>query len=665
MVQRAPIDVRAHYQTVSDDNPWPGLLAYNEADKKYFHGRRAESDQLFRLVMREPLTVMFGLSGLGKSSLIQAGLFPLLRQGRVLPVYIRLDFSPGHPDLASQTLAAISAAAVSGEAEAPAGEKDQTLWAYFHRKEADFWSRQNRLLMPLLVFDQFEELFTLGMADSARADACEQFVHQLGDLIEGRPPADLKKQLDLHPENAGAYAFSRHHYKVLISLREDFLADLEGFRQVIPSIFRNRMRLHRMNGRAALEVVAHARHLIDPSVAEQVVRFVAAKAPDTALEKIELEPALLSVLCRELNIRRRKRGEPRITHDQFRGSQEEILRGFYERSLQDLGPEIRDLVEEKLLTVSGFRDSMALENALTIEGVTRIDIDRLVDRRLVRKENSAGVQRIELTHDVLTRVIADSRKERRERENERTREAALEKYQIKIREQERVQRLEDRAKSARRLLLLLIAAVVMCIMAVSMGTLAFFQRNLAMDQNLKAKRSANMAEIAKGEAVKQQILAKKEADNAVKARAEAEEQRDLAGRRLERITDGIALRQAVLSGNIDTTRWSKYIHSEITFLAKATPMGFKTGSGKDVYKFEVFPDVTSVPGGFDAIAFITYRMDHPTFRNTLLTTGPDRRFRASYDGWGCLNQVYALVEYDDVEKDPSLVDFNMCRLLGW
>ena len=85
--------------TVSIDNPWPGLLAFRETDQGYFQGRRRETDDLFRLVMRERLVVFFGLSGLGKSSLLQAGLFPLLRREQLFPVYLRLDFSPERPDL--------------------------------------------------------------------------------------------------------------------------------------------------------------------------------------------------------------------------------------------------------------------------------------------------------------------------------------------------------------------------------------------------------------------------------------------------------------------------------------------------------------------------------------------------------------------------------------
>ena len=121
-----------------------------------FFGREQEAAELHRLVMRERLTVLFGLSGLGKSSLLQAGLFPLVRLADVFPVYIRLDFTPALPDFFAQITNAIVGAAAAADIEAPPVGQSTTLWEYFHRREADFWSRRNRPMMPLLVFDQFE-----------------------------------------------------------------------------------------------------------------------------------------------------------------------------------------------------------------------------------------------------------------------------------------------------------------------------------------------------------------------------------------------------------------------------------------------------------------------------------------------------------------------------
>src|ERR1041384_4729928 len=71
-------------------SPYLGLRSFSEADRELFHGREAESDELFHLVQRDTLSVVFGMSGLGKSSLLRAGLFPRLRDAGLLPIIVRL-----------------------------------------------------------------------------------------------------------------------------------------------------------------------------------------------------------------------------------------------------------------------------------------------------------------------------------------------------------------------------------------------------------------------------------------------------------------------------------------------------------------------------------------------------------------------------------------------
>ena len=78
---------------VDAQHPWPGLAPYDAASGAWFKGRDEEAAELFRLIRLAPLTVLYGASGLGKSSLLQAGLFPRLRAEHFLPVYLRLDFS--------------------------------------------------------------------------------------------------------------------------------------------------------------------------------------------------------------------------------------------------------------------------------------------------------------------------------------------------------------------------------------------------------------------------------------------------------------------------------------------------------------------------------------------------------------------------------------------
>jgi len=414
------------FQGVSAEHPWPGLMPFTEDAQAFFHGRDAEAAELLRLIKREPLTVLFGQSGLGKSSLLNAGLFPRLRQEDFLPVYIRLEISRAAPAPALQARTILASNLERHGVDARPPRDDETLWEYFHATDVDFWSARNRLLTPVLVFDQFEEIFTLGRHDEQLRGRCRAFVEELGDLVENRAPDAVARRLEDNPDLAARLDFGKRNCKTLLSFREDFLPDFEGLRRQIRSIMQNRMRLTRMNGTQALEAItASGGQLVAPGVAERIMEFVAGpraagggeSGPDTS--HYEIEPALLSLVCRELNNKRIATARAQITADLIAsGAQQEIIADFYQRSVSDLDQRVRIFVEDQLLTESGYRDSYALEDALRLPGVTQEAVDALVARRLLRLDERFGVLRVELTHDVLTRVVRDSRDHRQAREAE-------------------------------------------------------------------------------------------------------------------------------------------------------------------------------------------------------------------------------------------------------
>src|SRR5262249_47526277 len=127
------------------ESPWLGLHSFTEEDRSFFFGRRDELDDLYERVLDRPLSILFGQSGLGKSSLLQAGLVPRLRGTGFLPVFVRLDHEPDAPALEFQLLdhlrraleaegfrehaAALSRVLTKGT-EAPNGST--TLWCLFH-----------------------------------------------------------------------------------------------------------------------------------------------------------------------------------------------------------------------------------------------------------------------------------------------------------------------------------------------------------------------------------------------------------------------------------------------------------------------------------------------------------------------------------------------------
>jgi serine/threonine protein kinase len=62
--------------------PYRGLQAFREEDAAFFHGREAFAEKLLGAVLRQELVAVVGPSGSGKSSVVQAGLLPLLRRQR-------------------------------------------------------------------------------------------------------------------------------------------------------------------------------------------------------------------------------------------------------------------------------------------------------------------------------------------------------------------------------------------------------------------------------------------------------------------------------------------------------------------------------------------------------------------------------------------------------
>jgi len=294
--------------TIDPENPWLGLSSYSEETRAYFHGRDEEAAELARRVQRKLLTVLFGQSGLGKTSLLRAGLVPRLRGEAFCPVYVRVDYAPESPPPSEQIKQAIfRATAEAGHWTRPGSAVEgESLWEFLHHRGDLLRDADGRTLLPLLIFDQFEEIFTLAQADDAGRLRAKLFLEDLADLVENRPPAALEKRLEHDEADAEQYDFSRADYRILIALREDYLAHLEGVKGIMPSITQNRMRLARMSGAQALSAVMKpGGRLVSEEVAASIVRFVAG---GSELANAEVEPSLLSLVCRELNTVRLAQG---------------------------------------------------------------------------------------------------------------------------------------------------------------------------------------------------------------------------------------------------------------------------------------------------------------------------------------------------------------------
>jgi tetratricopeptide (TPR) repeat protein len=414
--------------SVDARHPWLGLASFTEETRGYFYGRDEEIAELARRVQRKLLTILFGQSGLGKTSILQAGLVPRLRDAGYCPIYVRIGYGPETPEPSEQIKQSIMRTSRRAGAWTQVGvaETGESLWEFLHHRDDVLLDEAGKPLIPLLIFDQFEEIFTLGQTDDFGRARAATFIADLADLVENRAPRALEARIESDESLSERFDFARSDYRVLISLREDYLAPLEGLKTVMPSITQNRLRLAPMTGAQAMDAVLRpGKGLVSEEVAAAIVRFVAGGAE---LANAEVEPSLLSLICRELNDTRIAQGRSEISLDLLAGSHATILSNFYERALADQPPEVRRVIEDDLLTASGFRENVAEESLverLKEAGAAPGTLPLLVNRRLLRIEERLDTRRVELTHDVLCSVVKYSRDQRHEREARESTERML------------------------------------------------------------------------------------------------------------------------------------------------------------------------------------------------------------------------------------------------
>ena len=153
---------------------YPGAQPFTEAQSSIFFGRQKATAELYQLIRQESLVVLYAKSGLGKSSLINAGIIPLARKEKVFrPVPIRFLAFTGKEKTPVET----TRERVKMGANAKPSflsqliEEDNSLWRILKEQQLSKDKKEGLLL----IFDQFEELFTYP------AEAQLHFRRQLAD----------------------------------------------------------------------------------------------------------------------------------------------------------------------------------------------------------------------------------------------------------------------------------------------------------------------------------------------------------------------------------------------------------------------------------------------------------------------------------------------------
>jgi predicted nuclease with TOPRIM domain len=260
---------------MSQQNPYKGLFPYAAEDEKLFFGREKETLDLLAMIKINQLVVLYGDSGTGKTSLINAKLFPELKRLYYFPIYIRLNYT-NKSDPLTQVRQIIYNELSKWDDKVPQFLPSLTLIEYAAKT-----SLFDGLVKPILFFDQFEELFTLGYKN-VKGALLNEMISQLADLIEVRLPS-LNKRLQLVSEeryrnedvNEDTCTENVLRFTVVFSLRQDFLGQLDDLRVKIPSLSTNRYRIKKFtNAQAYAAIIKPAEEFAYASGFPNAVKIV-------------------------------------------------------------------------------------------------------------------------------------------------------------------------------------------------------------------------------------------------------------------------------------------------------------------------------------------------------------------------------------------------------
>ena len=416
---------------------YPGIHPFKTNQSHLFYGREAEIKELSRLIFLNRITLLFGKSGTGKTSLLKAGVCPTLEERFLHPVFIRLN----NPDLSP--LQQVYHALVAGQYIPETMPDNLHLWEYFEKFQFGYLGE---VFTPVIIFDQFEEFFTFHTPDRQQA-----FLDQFENLVNNRMPTFMRRALS-EPVEAGAtptstansYEGALSPIKFVISIRSDYLYLLNRLSDEIPGILRCRYELHSLTRESAQKAIVLPALFKDDlyecppfKYSDQAKKNMLDELSKTSQANLKqnqqptkqyIEAAHLQLLCQDIErkiIQQKIPAQPPFTVEpKFYGGSpgiKKILNDFYLNVLQKFEePErikVQRLVEEGLI-----RGKMRImqEEQFICEGydLKKEQLKILTDYRLLKKEAHRGAFYYEISHDTLVDPILKTYSARKEKEEE-------------------------------------------------------------------------------------------------------------------------------------------------------------------------------------------------------------------------------------------------------
>ncbi len=414
-------------------SPYKGLVPYSEDDAQFFFGRDEKREIITANLMASRLTLLHGPSGVGKSSVLRAGVTYKLRtlarqslaEGRS-PEFAVIVFSSWRDDpvlgLATSVRETV-AQLLNGptlDPLPPSRELAQCLQT---------WTRQDPdgslpNLDLFIILDQFEEYFLYHPTEAG----------------DGTFAAELPRAIN-SPEL---------RVNFLISVREDQLARLERFKASIPHLFENRLSLEHLDLKSAREAITKpidqynlsktgngapvriesslVAAILDQVKAGQVVFGPAGgtiEGADSAPDKdIRIETPFLQLVMTRLWEEEMSTGSRVLRLETLTrlGGAERIVRTHLDDTMNRLSSDQQDIASRifyHLVTPSGTKIAHTVPDLAAFARLPQDELNpvlvKLADNneRILRPaeppHNRQDVQRYEIFHDVLAPAILDWR----------------------------------------------------------------------------------------------------------------------------------------------------------------------------------------------------------------------------------------------------------------
>jgi hypothetical protein len=384
--------------------------------------REQELRDLTDLLIAERITLLHAPSGAGKTSLIQAGVIPLLEhQGKffgekpfrcVGPLRVK---TPARPDLEvhNRYVHSLALELLPGRDEAEIAKMSLAEVV----RAATPWSATNT---PVFILDQFEEILILDPADWDGQDA---FFTELGEVLRD------------------------NDIWVLFAMREDYMGGLNRYLHHIPGFLQTTFRLDFLDTESAKAAITEPARKHDVEVTDEAatelisrLRTIRVQSPGNSVKTVKgpyVQPFQLQVVCRNLwrTLDREKSGRFQkidLKRVQKHADIAESMRQYYRDTLAEVTAlpgvderTLREWFEAELITVQGFRtQSMTRPEAKTKDPLAVVNA--LQAAYLLRSDSRSGSVWYELAHDQLIAPI--------QQDNANWREAQLEGWQQRARE---------------------------------------------------------------------------------------------------------------------------------------------------------------------------------------------------------------------------------------